>query len=57
MGKNLKQLIMEKYQNKELKLLTLEKEEREMSDKDIRRLKEIPQISPFFENIKIHTKS
>lgn len=51
MGENIKQLVFYKHKSKELKLLTLDKQERNVDDEDIKKLKSIPQIAPFFENI------
>lgn len=51
MGGYIKQLISDKHKNKELKLLTLDKKERNIDDEDIKKLKSVPQIAPFFENI------
>ncbi|MBI2108423.1 hypothetical protein HYT54_04815 [Candidatus Woesearchaeota archaeon] len=51
MRENIQQLVFDKYKNKELKLLTFDKKERNMNDEDIKKLKSIPQIAPFFENI------
>ena len=51
MGENIKQLVFDKHKNKELKLLTLDKKEMDMNDEDIKKLKSVPQIAPFFENI------
>ena len=51
MRDNIKKLVYEQYKKRKLKLLTLEKEEREMNEDDIKKIKEIPQISPFFDEI------
>ena len=51
MGNNIKNLVYKQYQEGELRLLTLEKEERKINEDDVKKIKQIPQISPFFENI------
>ncbi|MBL7148308.1 MAG: hypothetical protein ISS82_05775 [Nanoarchaeota archaeon] len=51
MGENIKKLVYKQYQKRELTLLTLKKEEREITQEDIKKIKSIPQISPFFDNI------
>ena len=51
MGENIKKLVYKQYQKRELTLLTLKKEEREITQEDIKKIKSIPQISPFFDKI------
>ena len=53
MGDNIKRLVNEQYQTGKLRLLTLEKEERNITDVDIKKIKEVYQISPFFDAVKI----
>ncbi len=51
MGDNIKKLIYEQYLKGELTISTLEKEERKISEEDIKKIRKIPQISPFFESL------
>ncbi len=51
MQDNIKRLILEQYKLGGLRLLTLEKEEREICQEDIEKIKKIPQIAPFFQKI------
>lgn len=51
MGDNIKQVVHESYKKGELKLLTLDREEKVIDDKYLRQIKEIPQIAPFFEGV------
>ncbi|MBM3199397.1 hypothetical protein FJZ53_00555 [Candidatus Woesearchaeota archaeon] len=50
-GNKIKQLVYDHYNKKELKLIDLEKKERDITPEDLKQIKSIPQISPFFEKI------
>jgi hypothetical protein len=51
MSKHIKQVVYESYKKCELKLLNSNKEEKAIDDKDIQKIKGIPQIAPFFDKI------
>jgi len=51
MGDNIKQVVYDSYKNKELKLLTLDKELKMIDTTYLEKIKKIPQISPFFEKV------
>lgn len=51
MGNNIKQLVYEQFKKRKLKLLTLEKKEKNIDKDDLKKIKEIPQITPFFEKL------
>tara|TARA_Y100000310_G_C20584294_1_gene764611 strand:+ start:530 stop:1108 length:579 start_codon:yes stop_codon:yes gene_type:complete len=53
MSRNIKKLIYEQYQRKELRLLDFNKEERKLNEDDIKKIKEIPQIAAFFEDVEM----
>lgn len=53
MGDNIKRLVNEQYKTGELRLLTLDKEERNITGEDIKKIKKITQISPFFDDVKL----
>lgn len=51
MGTNIKQLVQAQYQKNKLTLTTFDKDERSITEEDVKKIKEIPQIAPFFEDV------
>lgn len=51
MSENIKTLIKNQYDTEDLKLITFKKDEKNLDLEDIKKIKKIPQISPFFEKI------
>ena len=50
-GEAIKDLIHEQYKQKRLMLLNFKKEEKKISGEDLKKIKRITQISPFFEKV------